>query len=197
MRRGQVLRSTGNEKRIRRDIFAMMAVALVIVTAQNPAAHAQGNMTPSGSALSAPATQVEHSPANAAMPSRTNDASATPPPPGEPAISVAELPQDLSPWGMFLHADVIVKGVMIGLAIASLVTWTIWFAKGFELQKGTRRGPARPAHAGELPNALSGARATPQQHEPNRKVDAGGRKRDSAFRSPTRGRPQGAHRLAT
>ena len=34
---------------------------------------------------------------------------------------------------MFLHADVIVKAVMIGLAIASLVTWTIWLAKSIEL----------------------------------------------------------------
>ena len=135
MRRGQVLRSTGNEKRMRRHTFAIMAVALVIVTTQNPAAHAQGTMTPGGSALSTPAAQAERSPVNAAAPSRTNDTSATPPPPAEPAISVAELPQDLSPWGMFLHADVIVKGVMIGLAIASLVTWTIWFAKGFELQR--------------------------------------------------------------
>ena len=113
MRLGQVLRSTGNEKRMRRHIFAMMAVALVIVTTQNPAAHAQGSMTPSGSALSAPAAEAEHSPANAATPRRTNDTSATPPPPAEPAISVAELPQDLSPWGMFLHADVIVKALRL------------------------------------------------------------------------------------
>jgi hypothetical protein len=34
-----------------------------------------------------------------------------------------ELTQDLSPWGMFAHAVFIVKLVMIGLAIASLVTW--------------------------------------------------------------------------
>ena len=54
MRRGQVLRSTGNEKRMRRHIFAMTAVALVIVTTQNPAAHAQGSMTPSGSAYRHP-----------------------------------------------------------------------------------------------------------------------------------------------
>jgi biopolymer transport protein ExbB len=45
----------------------------------------------------------------------------------------AELPQDLSPWGMFLHADNIVKAVMIGLAFASLVTWTVWLAKSIEL----------------------------------------------------------------
>jgi biopolymer transport protein ExbB len=34
---------------------------------------------------------------------------------------------------MFLHADTIVKAVMIGLAIASLVTWTVWIAKSLEL----------------------------------------------------------------
>ena len=56
------------------------------------------------------------------------------PPPGETAISTAELPQDLSPWGMFLHADRIVKLVMIGLALASLITWTVWLAKWLELR---------------------------------------------------------------
>jgi biopolymer transport protein ExbB len=55
----------------------------------------------------------------------------------EPSIAVAELPQDLSPWGMFLHADQIVKAVMIGLAVASLVTWTVWVAKSIE--RGLRR----------------------------------------------------------
>ncbi len=34
---------------------------------------------------------------------------------------------------MFLSADVIVKGVMIGLAFASMLTWTVGFAKGIEL----------------------------------------------------------------
>src|SRR5271156_2202548 len=52
---------------------------------------------------------------------------------GEPSIGVAALPQDLSPWGMFQHADTIVEAVMIGLAVASLVTWTVWVAKTIEL----------------------------------------------------------------
>ena len=39
------------------------------------------------------------------------------------------LPRDLSPWGMFLNADIVVKAVMVGLAFASLVTWTVWLAK--------------------------------------------------------------------
>jgi biopolymer transport protein ExbB len=52
------------------------------------------------------------------------------------------LPQNLSPWGMFLNADIVVKAVMIGLALASLVTWTVWLAKTIELhtaQKLVRR----------------------------------------------------------
>jgi biopolymer transport protein ExbB len=40
---------------------------------------------------------------------------------------------ELSPWSMFLSADIIVKAVMIGLAFASLVTWTIFIAKMAEL----------------------------------------------------------------
>src|ERR1700751_1567281 len=43
------------------------------------------------------------------------------------------LPRNLSPWGMFLNADIVVKAVMIGLAFASLVTWTVWLLKTIEL----------------------------------------------------------------
>lgn len=46
---------------------------------------------------------------------------------------------DLSPWGMYKNADVVVKAVMIGLAIASIITWTIWIAKGLELMGAKRR----------------------------------------------------------
>jgi biopolymer transport protein ExbB len=53
------------------------------------------------------------------------------------------LPRNLSPWGMFLNSDIVVKAVMIGLAFASLVTWTIWLAKTIELQAATRRARRR------------------------------------------------------
>ncbi|TDF83352.1 tonB-system energizer ExbB [Pseudomonas sp. H9] len=46
---------------------------------------------------------------------------------------------DLSPWGMYKNADIVVKIVMIGLVIASIITWTIWIAKGFELMGAKRR----------------------------------------------------------
>ncbi len=46
---------------------------------------------------------------------------------------------DLSVWGMYQHADIVVKIVMIGLVLASIVTWTILFAKGSELFRSKRR----------------------------------------------------------
>ena len=53
--------------------------------------------------------------------------------------AAALLPRDLSPWGMFLAADWVVKAVMIGLAFASVLTWTVWLAKSLELRHGRRR----------------------------------------------------------
>ena len=50
----------------------------------------------------------------------------------DPAVATG-LPRDLSPWVMFQAADVVVKSVMIGLAVASLVTWTVCFAKSLEI----------------------------------------------------------------
>lgn len=50
------------------------------------------------------------------------------------------LPQmDLSVWGMYQHADVVVKTVMIGLLIASIITWAIFFGKSAELSSAKRR----------------------------------------------------------
>src|SRR3954471_696649 len=49
------------------------------------------------------------------------------------ADAVALLPRNLSPWGMFVGADIVVKAVMIGLAFASLVTWTVWLGQTIEL----------------------------------------------------------------
>jgi biopolymer transport protein ExbB len=57
----------------------------------------------------------------------------TPPVPVVEALSPDLLPHDLSPWGMFMNADRLVKAVMVGLAFASVVTWTIALAKWFEL----------------------------------------------------------------
>ena len=68
---------------------------------------------------------------------------ASPPSPSAlPVIGSSHLPRDLSPWSMFLTADIVVQTVIVGLAFASVVTWTVWLAKSIELylarQKLTR-----------------------------------------------------------
>jgi biopolymer transport protein ExbB len=68
------------------------------------------------------------------------------------AFLPSALPHDLSPWGMFKGADPIVQAVMIGLAFASVVTWTVWLAKTFELW-----GAKRSARHGL--ETISGARS--------------------------------------
>jgi biopolymer transport protein ExbB len=66
------------------------------------------------------------------------------------------LPRNLSPWGMFLNADIIVKAVMIGLAFASFVTWTVWLAKTIELA-GARRQARRRTRLLESGGSLAEA----------------------------------------
>jgi biopolymer transport protein ExbB len=99
---------------------------------QTPTSNAE---TPGSTAPSAAATDTTPSAQGA------NPASETAPAPDgaaphQPSIGKAELPQDLSPWGMFLNADLVVKAVIIGLALASLVTWTVFVAKTLELRRG-------------------------------------------------------------
>ncbi|QFG37998.1 outer membrane transport energization protein ExbB [Paracoccus pantotrophus] len=70
------------------------------------------------------------------------------------------LPHDLSPMGMFLAADWVVKAVMIGLAFASIVTWTVLVAKLLELMGAMGRaqsGIRRVETAANLPSALAAA----------------------------------------
>ena len=61
----------------------------------------------------------------------------------QPVVEAAQiehgLSHDLSPWGMYQAADWVVKAVMIGLVLASVVTWTIALAKGLELGRAKRR----------------------------------------------------------
>jgi biopolymer transport protein ExbB len=61
-------------------------------------------------------------------------------------VGNAVLPRDLSPWGMFLNADPLVKAVLIGLAFASVVTWTVWLVKTIELT-GARWRVRQALHA--------------------------------------------------
>ena len=54
-------------------------------------------------------------------------------------VGKAALPRDLTPWCMFVNADEVVKAVLIGLAFASVVTWTVCLAKSVEIVFAKRR----------------------------------------------------------
>jgi biopolymer transport protein ExbB len=63
---------------------------------------------------------------------------------------------DLSPWTMFLASDPLVKAVMISLAFASLVTWTIFLARATAMRLARwrlRRSLGKVAQAGTLAEA--------------------------------------------
>jgi len=138
--------------------------ALAMLTLAVPSSAQQG-MNPAAPAApavqQAPAvSQAPAAPAQAAQPAQAAapaDATATP---GDREgkllkAAAAEL-RELSPWSMFKSADVLVKAVMIGLAFASLVTWTIFIAKMIELtviQRKLRGALAKIADARSLAEA--------------------------------------------
>ncbi|MBH5396972.1 tonB-system energizer ExbB [Bradyrhizobium sp. CNPSo 4010] len=95
--------------------------------AQSAAQPSGGGTVPSASTPAAPAASPAPAVAGAA-PVALNSASAKP-----EAAGIAPAMKELSPWVMFMSADVIVKAVMIGLAFASLMTWTVFIAKSIEL----------------------------------------------------------------
>ncbi len=73
------------------------------------------------------------------------------------AAAEAILPHDLSPYGMFMAADWVVKAVMLSLAFASLVTWTVWVAKTLQLfgaRQRANRGLKAVVKARSLQDAL-------------------------------------------
>jgi len=146
---------TSYRHQYRAMLAAMVAVALVLpapVLAQT----APDATTPSQTVPQAAPTPA--APAlgpNSTAPAATDPAGlpAAPPAatqaPASPDIAL-KLPRDLSPWGMFMTADIVVKAVMVGLAFASVLTWTIWLAKALELMFARRRLHAaidRLAHA--------------------------------------------------
>ena len=75
----------------------------------------------------------------AAVPSAPAAADATAIPVESKLLKPIAAVPDMSPWSMFQSADVLVKAVMIGLAFASLVTWTIFIAKMIEMSLARRR----------------------------------------------------------
>jgi biopolymer transport protein ExbB len=109
--------------------LVLLAAALLGVMPSLPAAWAQAAPEPA-------AVQPFHAPdtQQPAAPNAPLAANAPLPVPGQSEIGGALLPHRLSLVGMYLDADWIVKVVMIGLAFASLVTWTVFLAKALELR---------------------------------------------------------------
>ncbi|WPD77821.1 tol-pal system-associated acyl-CoA thioesterase [Dickeya fangzhongdai] len=66
-------------------------------------------------------------------------AAATAVPSAPPGAVSSLMSTDLSVWGMYQHADVVVKTVMIGLLLASVVTWAIFFGKSASLMGAKKR----------------------------------------------------------
>jgi biopolymer transport protein ExbB len=127
--------------------FAMVLPGLALAQAPAPPPAAAASSPPPVGA--APATPVPDAVPAPLLPAR----------PLAPGSDVQlQLPRDLSPWGMFMAADIVVKAVMIALALASVLTWTIWLAKSIELL-GARRQLRRAIAAIDEARSLNDAMA--------------------------------------
>ena len=88
-------------------------------------------------------------------------------------VATATLPRDLSLWGMFTTADAVVKAVLVGLAFASIVTWTVWLAKTIEIAICKRRVRAALNILAGVHSTLEGVeRLTRTQGEVRQFLDA-------------------------
>jgi biopolymer transport protein ExbB len=140
--------------------FAVIsALAMLSLAAPSSAQQSTAPAAPSApAAQQAPAvSQPSAALPQAAAPAAPSDAAATPAEREAKLLkaATAEL-KELSPWTMFKSADVVVKAVMIGLAFASLVTWTIFIAKMLELtvvQRKVRSALIKIADARSLAEA--------------------------------------------
>ena len=143
------------------------ATAPAAPSATTPAPAATAPAEAAAPAATVPATTADAPPASAPapaepvaipgasiLPQSVQDALA-------PMVRDPNLPHDLSPMGMFLAADWVVKAVMIGLAFASVITWTVLVVKVLELFGASHRamiGIRRVEDAPSLPAALAASR---------------------------------------
>ncbi len=168
--------------------LGLVAIGLLVVpgvglTQQPPAAPEAAAPSTPAPAESAPAATDETPPATSPSAASESPAATTPvqelpidgltPKAGDPAATAPaagadpvaitgpnpNLPHDLSPWGMFEQADYVVKAVMIGLAFASVITWTVWLFKSIELFSARAR-LARALCAIGQDTSLAGASQT-------------------------------------
>jgi biopolymer transport protein ExbB len=117
-------------------------LALAMLSLASPSLAQQKAAPQTPAPAQSPAVQAPAAPtAQAPAPAIAQAAPTSPPEAAAPRSLKAETAalRELSPWSMFLSADILVKAVMIGLAFASLVTWTIFIAKMIELAVARRK----------------------------------------------------------
>jgi biopolymer transport protein ExbB len=120
----------------------ILALAMLSLASPSPAQQQKTAPPPQTPAVSQPLVQPPTPAAQAAAPAQPASPApeAAAPSAGSRSLKTeAAAPRELSPWSMFLSADILVKAVMIGLAFASLVTWTIFIAKMIELAVAQRK----------------------------------------------------------
>ncbi|TFV76468.1 tonB-system energizer ExbB [Bradyrhizobium frederickii] len=120
---------------------ASLAAAVMLAAAWLATPVSAQTQTPPSAATQQAAQPPVVSPAAAPSATAPAASTATAPAPAKPeaASGIAPAMKELSPWVMFMSADVIVKAVMIGLAFASLMTWTVFIAKSIELSVASTR----------------------------------------------------------
>jgi biopolymer transport protein ExbB len=118
----------------------------------------------------APAPEAGTAPQTEAAPpaEATGPANAAPEQAANEPVPNTALPvsHDLSPWGMFMAADIVVKSVMVGLAIASVLTWTVLLAKAIELGAAKRRVARALAMIGSAHSLADAAEHSRPAHGP-------------------------------
>ena len=143
---------------LRFELLLTIVVSLMSFTAlaEQPSVGAEGASGQPVAAVAAPARPTPARDAGQGVP--PSEAEKAPRPEPQSALSssspaspqaqsssvvtsaVGPLPDALSPWGMFVQADVVVKAVMIGLALASVATWTVLLVKTIQLRSARREG---------------------------------------------------------
>jgi biopolymer transport protein ExbB len=145
----------------------------VAISAVSYGVRAQQAAPGTDAAVAAPtnAAPIAAAPSPQAEPASAAPANLPPSPRGSTSadgtVIVAPLPDAMSPVSMFMQADIVVKAVMIGLALASVATWTVLLVKMIQLR--TARRAARAALATVL-SARSLADAVRQIEQPNSPV---------------------------
>jgi biopolymer transport protein ExbB len=135
---------------VRTALTVLMAMAVMLQAAPSRAQLRLGEAAAQHSDAEVPPPEARMLAQLSSPPPTSVEPTAAPPDSAPKPKSSATALRELSPWSMFLSADVLVKAVMISLAFASLVTWTIFLAKSAQLWWARRR----------LRNALAGIEQT-------------------------------------